>query len=185
VPVPAEERARHIIAWGYTDADADVLPFLDAGEYRASSSVPRDFIARDASTVLFERAVELAARARRRGALPRVAPARAGALERALDHTGLRGVSTPPAGRRSPEAGLPPWLHHLRAVFDVAAPETLMIGTPRTNLQMRGQCRRAGLAGGVRPRIRARRSTRWRRSHCCATPSRTMDWLRGERLRGR
>ena len=180
LPVPAEERARHIIGMGLHDAMRYVLPFLDAGEYpRVVERYREHFIARDASTVLFEGAVELLRELDAAGYYLAVATGKSRrGLERALDHTGLRGVfhATRCGEEEAPKPD-PAMLHHLRAVFDVAAPETLMIGDTTHDLQMAAN---AGVpvvaaAYGAHPREALDAMAPLA---CCATPSELWDWLR-------
>jgi len=66
-------------------------------------------------------------------------------------------------------------LHHLRAVFDVAAAETLMIGDTRTICRWR-PCGVPVVAAAYGAHPRERR-TRWRRS-LLRDPVELWDWLR-------
>jgi phosphoglycolate phosphatase len=180
LPVPDEERARHIIGLGLHDAMAYLLPFLDPAEYpRVVARYREHFIARDPDTVLFAGAAELLRELDAAGHYLAVATGKSRrGLERALDHSGLRGVfhATRCGDEETPKPD-PAMLNHLRAVFDVAASATLMVGDTTHDLQMAAN---AGVpvvaaAYGAHPRTALDALAPLA---CCETPAELWEWLR-------
>ena len=157
LPVPSEERARHIIGLGLNDALAHVLPGLDADVYpQIAESYGREFREREIDTPLFAGAAQALQNLADAGCMLAVATGKSRrGLDRVLERTGLKGQFH--ATRCGEEAGSKPhpgMLHQLIDVLGVSADDTLMIGDTTHDLQMALNAGVAGVAAayGAHPR---------------------------------
>jgi phosphoglycolate phosphatase len=91
LPVPSEERSRHIIGLGLNDALAHVLPDMDPCEYpRVVERYGHHFRLREATAPLFPGVAETLHTLRNAGHLLAVATGKSRrGLNRVLDNTGL------------------------------------------------------------------------------------------------
>jgi phosphoglycolate phosphatase len=139
LPVPSEERARHIIGLGLSDSLAYVLPGVAPEAYpRVAERYGHHFRLRDPHTPLFPGVEPALCALRETGFLLAVATGKSRrGLERALDQTGLRPVFH--ATRCGDESGSKPdpgMLTDLMEMLGAAPEQTLMIGDTTHDLQM-------------------------------------------------
>jgi phosphoglycolate phosphatase len=157
LPVPSDERARHIIGLGLIDAMRHAMPDLPEDRYREVADRYRHhYLARDHELQLFVGAGELVDRLAAGGHLLAVATGKSRkGLERALAVSGLGPRFH--ATRCADECHSKPHPQMLEELMDelgVAADATLMIGDTTHDLQM---ARNAGVAAigvdyGAHPR---------------------------------
>jgi phosphoglycolate phosphatase len=146
VTVPGNERARHVIGLGLSDALAHAVPDLPPGEYpRLLELYRRHFLLRDSGTTLFPGAADMIRELHNRGFLLAVATGKSRrGLDRALSETGLASFFHT---TRCADEGFPkPHPDMLETVMDTLAAEresTLMIGDTTHDLEM---ARAAGVA---------------------------------------
>jgi phosphoglycolate phosphatase len=146
LPVPSDERARHIIGLGLHDAMRYLLPDLPAADY--SRMVERyrfHFLAGNQRVTLFDGVREGLARLQARGFLLAVATGKSRqGLERSLADSGLTGQfhATRCADEGFPKPH-PEMLQVLMDTFGVRPERTLMIGDTTHDLEM---ARNAGVS---------------------------------------
>ncbi len=139
LPVPSDERARHIIGLGLHDAMAHVLPGVDPADYpRVVERYSHHFRLRDPVMPLFPGADEALRTLNDAGYLLAVATGKSRrGLERALEQTGLETVfHATRCGDESEGKPHPGMLTYLIDRLGTAAERTLMIGDTTHDLQM-------------------------------------------------
>ncbi len=139
LPVPSEDRARHIIGLGLFDSLAYVLPGVSPEVYpRVAERYGHHFRQRDPHTPLFPGVKQALCSLREAGFLLAVATGKSRrGLERALDQTGLRTAFH--ATRCADESASKPdpaMLADLMETLGTEAGKTLMIGDTTHDLQM-------------------------------------------------
>jgi phosphoglycolate phosphatase len=146
LPVPSDERARHIIGLGLHDAMRYLLPELPASDYaRMVERYRVHFLAGNHRVTLFEGVREGLARLQARGFLLAVATGKSRqGLERSLVDSGLTGQfhATRCADEGFPKPH-PQMLAVLMDTFGVRPERTLMIGDTTHDLEM---ARNAGVS---------------------------------------
>ena len=157
LPVPSDERARHIIGLGLNDAMAHVLPNIDPGLY--PSVVERygyHFRLREPGTPLFPGAPEALRALNEAGYLLAVATGKSRrGLDRTLDATGLKALfHATRCGDESASKPNPGMLHDLIELLAAEPGKTLMIGDTTHDLQMAANAGVASVAAayGAHPR---------------------------------
>lgn len=154
---PAEERARHVIGLGLSEALAHAVPELAPSEYpRLVERYRHHYLSADHELMLFPGIAELIRRLSGDGHLLAVATGKSRVgLRRALEHTGLgpyfHGTRCADECHSKPH---PAMLMELMQELGVAPQETLMVGDTTHDLQM---ARNAGVAAlgvsfGAHPR---------------------------------
>ena len=180
LPVPSEERARHIIGLGLYDSLAYVLPGVAPEVYsRVAERYGYHFRLRDPHTPLFP-GVEQALRSlREAGFLLAVATGKSRrGLERALDQTGLRTVfHATRCGDESASKPDPGMLMDLMEMLDTAPGQTLMIGDTTRDLQMAINAGVAGVAAAYGAHPRAQLAA-LRPLACMDQPQELWHWLK-------
>lgn len=139
LPVPSEERARHIIGLGLHDSLAYVLPDTDPAEYpRVAERYGHHFRLRDPDTSLFPGAEDALSALRAAGFLLGLATGKSRrGLDRALDRTGVRPLfHATRCADESCDKPNPEMLNDLIAILDVTRESTLMIGDTTHDIQM-------------------------------------------------
>ena len=180
LPVPSDERARHIIGLGLSDSLAYVLPGLAPEAYpRVAERYSHHFRLRDPHTPMFP-GVEQALRAlRETGYLLAVATGKSRrGLERALDQTGLRPVFH--ATRCGDESGSKPdpgMLTDLMDMLGATPAQTLMIGDTTHDLQMAINAGVASIAVSYGAHPRAQLAA-LRPLACMDQPQELWHWLK-------
>jgi phosphoglycolate phosphatase len=157
LPVPSEERARHIIGLGLHDALRYVLPGVPSSVYpQVVDRYRHHFLAREESAPLFEGVVEALTALEAAGHLLAVATGKSRrGLDRVLERTGLRGrFHATRCGEEAASKPAPAMLLDLQAELGVAKERTLMIGDTTHDLKMAQNAGVAGLAVafGAHPR---------------------------------
>jgi phosphoglycolate phosphatase len=154
---PSEERARHIIGLGLSDALRYLVPELAQHDYAKLVERYRvHFLARDGSTMLFPGAAASLERLEREGHLLAIATGKSRrGLERALERTGLRDRFA--TSRCADEGFSKPHPGMLQAVMDellIPADSTLMIGDTTHDLLMAANAgvRSLAVSYGAHPR---------------------------------
>lgn len=157
LPVPSDERARHIIGLGLNDAMAHVLPNIDPGFYpRVVERYGHHFRMREPGTPLFPGTAEALLALNEAGYLLAVATGKSRrGLDRTLDATGLKSIFH--ATRCGEESGAKPHPGMLKDLIGLLATEpakTLMIGDTTHDLQMAVNAGVASVAAtyGAHPR---------------------------------
>ena len=159
LPVPADERAQHIIGLGLHDSLAYVLPGISPALYpRVAERYGHHFRQRDPQTPLFSGVAqtlhELAAAGHRLAIA--TGKSRRG-LDRALEQSGLATVfHATRCGDESSSKPDPRMLIDLMRMLDAAPAATLMIGDTTHDLQMAINAGVAGVAVayGAHPRAK-------------------------------
>jgi phosphoglycolate phosphatase len=157
LPVPSDERARHIIGLGLNDAMAHVLPNIDPGVYpRVVERYGYHFRSREPGTPLFPGAPEALRALNDAGYLLAVATGKSRrGLDRTLDATGLKSVfHATRCGEESGSKPHPGMLNDLIELLGTEADKTLMIGDTTHDLQMAVNAGVASVAAtyGAHPR---------------------------------
>lgn len=176
---PTDERARHIIGLGLSDALRHSIPHVSESEHRRVVERYRvHFLARDAHMRLFPGVVDGLTELQSRGYLLAIATGKSRrGLERALDQVGVRRFFV--ASRCADEGFSKPHPGMLQAVMGelvVAAEQTLMIGDTTHDLQMAANAGVPALAVayGAHPKDQLLAAC----PHGCVdTPAELFDWL--------
>ena len=139
LPAPSDERARHVIGLGLTDALAFAVPELSEADYpRMVERYRHHYLSSDHELNLFAGTEAMIATLVERGHLLGVATGKSRAgLDRALSHTGLGAHFL--ATRCADECHSKPhpqMLHELMVELGTAPERTLMIGDTPHDLQM-------------------------------------------------
>ncbi|UCV16834.1 HAD family hydrolase [Quatrionicoccus australiensis] len=139
LPEPSDERARHVIGLGLTDALRHAVPELQPERYQEMVERYRfHYLSADNQLVLFPGVPEMLARLQAAGHILTVATGKSRlGLERALDHSGLRPLFQ--ASRCADECHSKPhpqMLEELTAEFGMANASTVMIGDTSHDLLM-------------------------------------------------
>jgi len=180
LPVPSEERARHIIGLGLADSLAYVLPGVAPDVYpRVAERYGHHFRLRDPNTPLFPGAEQTLWALREAGFMLAVATGKSRrGLERALDQTGLRTVFH--ATRCGDESGSKPdpgMLTDLMELLGSAPGQTLMIGDTTHDLQMAINAGVASVAAAYGAHPRAQLAA-LQPLACMDQPQELWDWLK-------
>ena len=157
LPVPSDERARHIIGLGLNDAMAHVLPNVDPGLYpRVVERYGHHFRLREPGTPLFPGALEALRALNEAGYLLAVATGKSRrGLDRTLEATGLKTVfHATRCGEESASKPHPGMLNDLIGLLATEPAKTLMIGDTTHDLQMAANAGVASVAAayGAHPR---------------------------------
>jgi phosphoglycolate phosphatase len=157
LPVPSEDRARHIIGLGLQDAMRYVLPGVPPAIYPQVVERYRvHFLAREESAPLFAGAEAALKALEAAGHLLAVATGKSRrGLDRVLERTGLGTLfHATRCGEEAANKPAPAMLLDLQAELGVAKERTLMIGDTTHDLQMAQNAGVAGLAVafGAHPR---------------------------------
>jgi phosphoglycolate phosphatase len=157
LPVPDDQKARHVIGLGLPDALSYLFPELDASGYEDVADRYRyHYLARDHGIPLFDGVREMVGELAEAGLLLAVATGKSRrGLERALDATGLTSLFH--ATRCADEALSKPHPAMLLEIMDelgTAAGRTLMVGDTTHDLEMARNARVAPVAVtyGAHPR---------------------------------
>ncbi len=139
LPVPSDERARHVIGLGLGDAMRYILPDVDPSEYDQVVQRYRvHYLQRDSGTALFPGASELVSTLRETGFMLAIATGKGRrGLERVLESTGLQGLFH--ASRCADEGHTKPDPGMLEALFEelgVPRHRALMIGDTTHDMAM-------------------------------------------------
>jgi phosphoglycolate phosphatase len=149
--VPDDQRARHVIGLGLSDALAYAVPDLPVSEYgRMAERYRHHFLARDADLPLFAGSRELLDALRTRGHRLAIATGKSHAgLARALGQLDLGGIfaATRCADQCSPKPA-PDMLIELMDELGATAERTLMIGDTAHDLVMAANAGVAAVAVG-------------------------------------
>jgi phosphoglycolate phosphatase len=149
--VPDDQRARHVIGLGLSDALAYAVPDLPVSEYgRMAERYRHHFLARDADLPLFAGSRELLGALRTRGHRLAIATGKSHAgLARALGQLDLGGIfaATRCADQCSPKPA-PDMLIELMDELGATAERTLMIGDTAHDLVMAANAGVAAVAVG-------------------------------------
>ncbi|HEX8987041.1 MAG TPA: HAD-IA family hydrolase [Rhodocyclaceae bacterium] len=180
LPIPSEERARHIIGLGLIDALRYAMPQLPPERYQeAAERYRHHYLSRDHQLTLFSGAAELVAGLARAEHFLAVATGKSRVgLDRALGESGLRSFFH--GSRCADECHSKPhpqMLDELMAEFGIMPEATLMIGDTTHDLQM---AKNAGVgclavAYGAHPRALLEAEEPL---HCVASVAEMADWLR-------
>jgi phosphoglycolate phosphatase len=138
LPVPNEERARHVIGLGLHDSLRRAVPDLPASRYADFVELYRKyFLAREDTMKLFPGMTELLSRLKTQHRLAIATGKSRRGLDRALDAGGLRRYFTASrcADETSPKPH-PAMLLELMAELKVSQKEMLMIGDTSHDLEM-------------------------------------------------
>jgi phosphoglycolate phosphatase len=157
LPVPSEERARHIIGLGLHDAMRYILPGVPPSIYPQVVERYRiHFMAREESAPLFAGTVEALKALNAAGHLLAVATGKSRrGLNRVLERTGLNTLfDATRCGEEAASKPAPAMLLDLQSELGVAKNRTLMIGDTTHDLQMAQNAGMAALAVafGAHPR---------------------------------
>jgi phosphoglycolate phosphatase len=179
-PEPSDERARHVIGLGLSDALRQAVPDLPEREYpRMAERYRAHYLASDDELSLFPGARELLSELSERAYLLAVATGKSRlGLDRALEYSGLRAhfhaLRCADTCHSKPH---PQMLLELMTELDTVPERTLMIGDTTHDLQM---ARNAGVRGlgvsyGAHPP-----EILWAQQPltCAPTLSALRDWLR-------
>lgn len=157
LPLPSEQRARHVIGLGLTDALQHAVPELQVSDYpKMVDRYRHHYLSRDHELTLFPGVCEMLATLAQSGRMLAVATGKSRiGLNRALEHTGLGAHFL--ATRCADECFSKPhpaMLEELMEELGVTQAQTLMVGDTTHDLQM---ARNAGVAGlavafGAHPR---------------------------------
>ena len=147
MPVPAPERARHIIGLGMEDALAFMAPGLPRSDYSRLADRYRAHFVRH-STVLYDGTEAMLAGLLERGHRLAIATGKSRrGLERSLSELGLtRYFSAWRCADMCASKPAPDMLHELIGEFAVGPDTTLMIGDTTHDLQMAGHADVAAVA---------------------------------------
>ena len=157
LPVPPDDRARHIIGLGLHDALRYVLPGVPPSIYpQVVERYRYHFVSREESAPLFDGVEETLATLQASGHLLAVATGKSRrGLDRVLERTGLAGLfQATRCGEEAASKPAPGMLLDLQSELGVAKEHTLMIGDTTHDLQMAQNAGVAGLAAafGAHPR---------------------------------
>jgi len=157
LPVPTDERARHIIGLGLHDALRYVLPGVPASIYpQVVDRYRHHFLAREESAPLFAGALEALEALEDAGHFLAVATGKSRrGLDRVLARTGLgKRFHATRCGEEAASKPAPEMLLELQAELGVAKARTLMIGDTTHDLQMAQNAGVSSLAAafGAHPR---------------------------------
>ena len=180
LPVPTDERARHIIGLGLNDALAYVLPGVSPAEYpRVAERYGHHFRLRDPQTPLFAGAEETLRELAAAGHRLAIATGKSRrGLDRALDKTGLGGLFV--ATRCGEESGSKPhpgMLIDLMQLTGMDNSKTLMIGDTTHDLQMAINAGVAGAAAAYGAHPRAELAA-LQPLACADRPQELWNWLK-------
>jgi phosphoglycolate phosphatase len=139
LPVPEDERARHVIGLGLADSLAHAVPGLPPSEYpRVAERYRHHFLARDATLPLFPGTQEMLRTLRASGHALAIATGKSRAgLARALEQTGLRAFfdATRCADQCAPKPA-PDMLVELMDELGADTGRALMVGDTSHDLEM-------------------------------------------------
>lgn len=157
LPVPPEERARHIIGLGLHDAMRYVLPGVPPSIYpQVVERYRHHFLAREESAPLFEGAAAALTALREAGLMLAVATGKSRrGLDRVLERTGIGALfHATRCGEEAANKPAPAMLLELQSELDVGKERMLMIGDTTHDLQMAQNAGVASLAAafGAHPR---------------------------------
>ena len=157
LPVPTDERARHVIGLGLSDALSHAVPELDPADYpRMVERYRHHYLSADHELGLFAGVTEMIAGLAARGHLLAVATGKSRrGLDRALAHSGLgRYFSTTRCADECHSKPHPQMLLECMDELGVGAGRTLMVGDTTHDLQMAASAEVAALAVsfGAHPR---------------------------------
>ncbi len=157
LPVPAEERARHIIGLGLHDALRYVLPGVPPAIYpQVVERYGHHFRSREESAPLFTGVEETLRALHAAGHMLAVATGKSRrGLDRVLERTGLASLfHATRCGEEAANKPAPEMLFDLQSELGVEKTRTLMIGDTTHDLQMAQNAGVAGLAAafGAHPR---------------------------------
>lgn len=157
LPVPPDERARHIIGLGLYDALRYVLPGIPPSIYpQVVERYRYHFVSREESAPLFEGVADMLEALRAAGHQLAVATGKSRrGLDRVLQRTGLATkFDATRCGEEAASKPAPEMLLALQAELGVPKERTLMIGDTTHDLQMAQNAGVAGLAVafGAHPR---------------------------------
>lgn len=149
LPVPPDERARHVIGLGLVDAMRHAVPELPPERYQEMVERYRyHYLSGDHELTLFPGVPQMLERLRAAGHVLAVATGKSRTgLERALDHSGLRPLFM--GSRCADECHSKPhpqMLHELMAEFGMVGAATVMIGDTSHDLLMAANAGVDGLA---------------------------------------
>jgi phosphoglycolate phosphatase len=179
LPVPSEERSRHIIGLGLNDALAHVLPNVDPGEYpRVAERYGHHFRLREHTAPLFPGASETLHTLRNAGHLLAVATGKSRrGLNRVLDNTGLTTLfHATRCGEESASKPHPGMLYDLTEMLATKRENTLMIGDTTHDLQMALNAGVASVAAAYGAHPRAQLAA-LRPMACMDHPHELWQWL--------
>jgi phosphoglycolate phosphatase len=139
IPVPSDQRARHIIGLGLIDAMRHAMPDLDEHRYaEVADRYRHHYLSRDHELTLFDGIADLIESLSKAGYLLAVATGKSRrGLDRAFDVCGLRAYFH--ASRTADECHSKPnpqMLEELMAEFGVAPEATVMIGDTTHDIHM-------------------------------------------------
>jgi len=154
LPVPSEERARHIIGLGLHDAMRHVLPDVPPMIYPQVVERYRvHFVSREQSAPLFAGVEEMLKTLQASGHLLAVATGKSRrGLDRVLERTGLKSLfDATRCGEEAASKPAPEMLYELQAELGVNKAATLMIGDTTHDLQMalNAGCASVGVSYGA------------------------------------
>lgn len=157
IPVPSDERARHIIGLGLLDALRYAMPGLPESRYAdVAGRYKHHYLARDQDLLLFAGAAELVKDLADAGFALAVATGKSRqGLNRALETSGLgRYFQTTRCADECHSKPHPQMLEELMAAFGVSSEATLMIGDTTHDLQMakNAGAQGVGVTYGAHPR---------------------------------
>ena len=180
LPVPSDERAKHIIGLGLNDAMAYVLPELAPEDYpRVAERYGHHFRLHDPDTPMFPGVAQALPALRASGFLLAVATGKSRrGLERALERTGLKPVfHATRCGDESASKPDPGMLIDLIALLGTEVKKTLMIGDTTHDLQMALNAGVASVAAawGAHPRARL---AAMQPLACIDQPQELWQWLK-------
>jgi len=179
LPVPSEERSRHIIGLGLNDALAHVLPDMDPCEYpRVVERYGHHFRLREATAPLFPGVAETLHTLRNAGHLLAVATGKSRrGLNRVLDNTGLSALfHATRCGEESASKPHPGMLNDLTEMLATRREKTLMIGDTTHDLQMALNAGVASVAAAYGAHPRAQLAA-LRPMACMDRPQELWQWL--------
>jgi phosphoglycolate phosphatase len=179
LPVPPDERARHIIGLGLHDAMAHVLPELPPADYpRVVDRYRIHFLARDPEVPLFAGAQAALEALKTRGHVLAVATGKSRrGLDRALERTGTAHLfEATRCGEEDASKPAPDMLHTLMDMLDAQPREMLMIGDTTHDLEMASHAGvpSVAVAYGAHPRAQLEAAAPLA---CLDTPQELWQWL--------
>jgi len=149
LPVPEDERARHVIGLGLADSLAHAIPGLPESEYpRVAARYRHHFLACDATLPLFPGTEEMLQTLRGRGHTLAIATGKSRAgLARALEQTGLKRFfdATRCADQCAPKPA-PDMLRELMVELGTDTGRMLMVGDTSHDLEMAANAAVAAVA---------------------------------------
>ncbi len=180
LPVPADERARHIIGLGLHDALAYVLPGVNPAVYpQVVERYGHHFRLREPQTPLFTGAEALLQDLHAAGHRLAIATGKSRrGLDRALEKTGLASYfHATRCGEESANKPAPQMLLDLTSMLGVAGGETVMIGDTTHDLQMAANAgiESVAVTYGAHPRSQL---LNFKPIACLDQPRELWQWLR-------